>query len=292
MSSSRWIVGLVAAVATSRCVRTGDEVEVPGDEEGRRGRRLPRHQGRRPVPLARRRRPQVEGRRRLGRGRRTRSPTRYLEVDPRARGDQEAAHRAVELREVSPPRSRTAAGTSSPRTTACRTRTSSTCRTRSTASREMLLDPNTLDARTAPSRWPGSAVSDDGKLRSPTASPRPAPTGTPGRCSTSPPARRSTDELKWVKFSGASWTHGRQGLLLQPLPRAARRAPRSRASTSTRSSTTTRSARRRARTCSSTSGPTSRSGASAAASPRTAGTSSSPSATAPPAARTASSTRT
>ena len=39
------------------------------------------------------------------------------------------------------------------------------------------------------------------------------------------------DELKWVKFSGASWTHGRQGLLLQPLPGAAGRARRSRAST-------------------------------------------------------------
>ena len=117
------------------CMGSGAEVEVPGDEEGRRRRRLPRHQGRRPVPLARRRRPQVEGRRRLGRGRRTRSPFALPRSHPRARGDQEAAHRAVELREVSPPRPRTAAGTSSPRTTACRTRPSSTCRTRSTASR-------------------------------------------------------------------------------------------------------------------------------------------------------------
>ena len=113
-------------------------------------------------------------------------------------------------------------------TPACRTRACSTRRRRSTAEPRVLLDPNTLvDRRHRRPRRPGASATT--ASCSPTASPRPARTGTSGRSATSPPARTCADHLKWIKFSGASWTQGRQGLLLQPLPRAeAGRGPQGR----------------------------------------------------------------
>ena len=111
--------------------------------------------------------------------------------------------------------------------------------------------------------------------------PTPAPTGSRGKCATSRPARICDDLVRWIKFSGASWTKDGQGLLLRPLSRAqAGRGPAGESTTS-RSSTSTRSARRRRTTSWSTSGPTRRSGSSAASSPTTASTWSSPSPRAP-----------
>ncbi len=51
------------------------------------------------------------------------------------------------------------------------------------------------------------------------------------------------DELNWIKFSGASWTDGRQGASSTAATTRRTRAANSRRSTSTRSSTTTASAR-------------------------------------------------
>ena len=186
----------------------------------------------------------------------------FLEVDPRARGDQEAASPSCGTTRRSPPRPRTAAATSSARTTACRTRTSSTCRTRSTAS---------ADAASTPTRGPRTAPSPSPAWRSATTASYlaygVAEAGSRlehlerARRRHRQAARRRT-EVGQVQRRVVD--QGRQGLLLQPLPRAEEGRRRSRASTSTRSSTTTSSARRRARTCWSTSGPTSRSGASTA----------------------------
>ena len=109
---------------------------------------------------------------------------------PRARRDQEAADRAVELREILRPVQGTAAATSSARTTACRTRPCSTCRNSSTREPRMLLDPEHLDQgrHRRPGRHGGQRRR---QATSPTARPRPAPTGTPGTCWTSPPASSS-----------------------------------------------------------------------------------------------------
>ena len=169
-----------------------------------------------------------QGRRRLGRGPEQGHLRRTSKSIPERERDQEAAHRPVELREDTPPRSRTAAGTSSPRTTACRTRPSSTCRTRSTASREC------CSTRT---RWSQGRHRRPGRpggqrrrqATSPTASPRPARDWNTWKVLDVATGKPLDDELKWVKFSGASWTQGRQGLLLQPLPRAEEGRRRSRA---------------------------------------------------------------
>ena len=103
---------------------------------------LPRHQGRRPLPLARRRRAQVADVPSLGRAE-NKVTDAYLKAIPERDGHPEAAHRAVELRDVTrrPVQSRRPlllhAGT-----TACKTRPSSTRRTSSTAEPRVLLDPN------------------------------------------------------------------------------------------------------------------------------------------------------
>ena len=116
------------------------------------GRRLPRHQGRRPLPAARG--PGRAGDPRLGRGR-ERGDLRLPRVDPAARRDPQAADRALGLREIQPARRRKAAGTSSRTTRACRTRASCTRLNRSTARPRVLLDPNTLSADGTVALWRG-----------------------------------------------------------------------------------------------------------------------------------------
>ena len=105
----------------------------------------------------------------------------------------------------------------------------------------------TSGRRTARSPWPGMGFSDDGSTW-PTPAPRPAPIGRPGTSWRSPHEQSLPDELKWTKFSDASWTKDGKGFFYTRYdePRA---APSSRPSTSTTSSTTTASARRNRPTC-------------------------------------------
>ena len=117
-------------------------------------RRVPRHQGRRPVPLARRRRPQVEG----GRGW-VEAQNKVTYAYPRRRSRSARRSRSGSpscgTTRSTPPRPRSAAATSSARTTACRTSPCSTCRTRSTASRAC-CSTRTPGRRTAPSPSAGT----------------------------------------------------------------------------------------------------------------------------------------
>ena len=78
-----------AAVMTALLITAaavGAPIEYPKTKKVRAGRRLPRHQGRRSVSLARDRRPHLEGRGRLGR-RREQDHLRLPRHDSRARAD-------------------------------------------------------------------------------------------------------------------------------------------------------------------------------------------------------------
>ena len=201
---------------------------------------------------------------RLGRGREQghRSPTSTR--IPARDAHPHAPDRAVELREVRRPARRRAAATSSPRTTACRTRASSTRLDSLDGEPRVLLDPNTLVRRTAPSPSPACRVSDDGKhLAYGLASRRLRLAGVARARRRDRPRPRPTS-CKWIKFSSAAWTNDGKGFFYSRFdePEAGRAARAGR--TTTRSSTTTASARRRPTTCWSTSGPTTRTGASTA----------------------------
>ncbi len=117
-----------------------------------------------------------------------------------------------------------AGATSSPATTACRTRASST-RRRHPGGRaaHARLDPNTLskDGTVALTGWTSARTASCW----PTASPRPAPTGRSGGCATSRPASDLPDTLKWVKFSSAAWTHDGKGFFYSRYDEPTRGAP-------------------------------------------------------------------
>ena len=128
---------------------------------------------------------------------------------PRARADPQAADRALELRALRRAGAARAGATSSPATTASRTRASSTGSTTWTASRRSSSIP-TPCRRTARSRSPAGTSARTASC-SPTASPRAARTGRSGGCATWRPAATCPTSCKWVKFSGAAWTHDNQG---------------------------------------------------------------------------------
>ena len=180
----RSAVAAARSRAAGRARRTG-AAHLPRRAPRRRRRRLPRHEGRRPVPLARGLR--LAGDARLGRGREQGHP-RVPRSHPAARGDPRAAHRALELRALPASRSRRAAATSSRRTTACRTRPCSTSRTELDATPRVLLDPNTL-SKDGTVALGGTSVSEDGKYLAYGSRRGRLATGTPGRCATSRPAR-------------------------------------------------------------------------------------------------------
>ena len=225
----RWLFAFTAAAfAMLGVTGTGEEVEVPRDEEGRPGRRLPRHQGRRPVPLARGRRPQVEGRRRLGRGREQGHQRLPREPSPSARRSRSGITELWNYEKYLRPVQGGRPVLLHARTTACRTRASCTCRTRSTASRACCSTRTrwSQGRHRRPGRHWRSATTAS---TSPTASPRPARDWNTWKVLDVDTGKPLADELKWVKFSGAVVDAGRQGLLLQPLPRAEEGRRRSRA---------------------------------------------------------------
>ena len=133
----------------------------------------------------------------------------YLETIPQRAAIKARLTEALELRTLQRSRTSAARATSTPRTTACRTRPCCTGWSRSRGEPHMLLDPNTLspDGTVALS---GIAVSETASSW-PTAFPPQAPTGRSGTSATSTPARILPDDLKWVKFSGASWTKDGKG---------------------------------------------------------------------------------
>ena len=145
----------------------------------------------------------------------------------RARRHQETAHRPVELREDQCPdarrRQRT---TSSARTTACKITRPITCRTRSSPNRSCSSIP-TPGARTAPSPLAGYAFSEDGKYLAYGTSEAGSDWNT-WKVMDVASRKVLDDELRWIKFSGASWTARRQGLLYSrfPEPKAGRESSR------------------------------------------------------------------
>ena len=156
---------------------------------GRR-RRLPRHEGRRSVPLARG--PRRAERRAPGSRRENAVDARVPRRDPRARArSAQRLDRALELRALrSAPREAAAAATSSRRTTASRTRPCSTSPTRSTREPRVLLDPNTLspDGTVALGDVVAERRREAPRLRRRR---RRARTGRRGTCATSRPAATS-----------------------------------------------------------------------------------------------------
>ena len=141
----------------------------------------------------------------------------YLEVDPRARGDQEAAHRAVELREVSPPRSRTAAATSSRKNDGLQNQNVLYVQDTLDGEPRVLLDPNTLaQGRHRRAGRPGGQRRR--QATSPTASPRPGRDWNTWKVRDVDTGKPLDDELKWVKFSGASWTKDGKGFFYSRFP--------------------------------------------------------------------------
>ncbi len=149
----------------------------------------------------------------------------YLEAIPEREAIKKRITELWNYEKISRPVQGTAAATSSSRTTACRTRTCCTCRTRSTAKPKMLIDPNTW-SKDGTVALAGLAVSDDGKLLAYGIAEAGSDWNTwkvldvadgqdaDRRAEVGEVQRRVVDE-------------GRQGLLLQPLPGAGegRRVP-------------------------------------------------------------------
>ena len=91
----------------------------------------------------------------------------------------------------------------------------------------MLHRPEHAGARTARSRSRALAISDDGKYIAYGVAEAGCDWNT-WKVLDVATGKPLDDELKWVKFSGASWTKDNKGFYLQPLPRAEEGRRRSR----------------------------------------------------------------
>ena len=260
MASLRWSFALLVAWLIAAAAPAEEApIKYPANAPRRSGGRLPRHQGRRPVPLARRRRPQVGRGRASGSRPRTRSPSPTSKRFPSARPSRSASPSCGTTRSYSAPFKVGGRYFFTQERWPAKPVRALRASTRSTASRACCSIPNkwSKDGTVA---LGGLDVSDDGKYLAYGV----AEAGSDWQTwkvldvATGKPL---ADELKWVKFSGASWTPDGKGFFYSRFT-SRRRARSSRASTSTRSSTITASARRRPTTCWSTSGPTIPTGAS------------------------------
>ena len=207
------LMSLGTASDADAAAETGQAPRLPGRPQGRRRRRLPRRQGRRPLPLARR--PRLARDPRLGRGR-EQGHVRLPRVDPRRGPDQGAAHQALGLREVRRPPQARGPATSTPGTAGSRIRRVLYTTDGLDGEPRVLLDPNTLstDGTVALS---GTSISDDGSLIAYGIAAagsdwnewkvRDVATG-----------KDRDDHLKWIKFSGASWTKDGKGFFYSRFP--------------------------------------------------------------------------
>ena len=184
--------------------------------------------GRRPVSLARRRRAHVAGSRRVGRGR-EQGDRRIPERDPRARRDPQTAHGAVELRAATPPPVQGRRPLLlSRRTTACKT--SRCCYTHgsaSTARSRGCCSTRTSGPRTARSRCAGTrSISDDGKYLAYGVAEAGSDWNT-WHVLDVDHRQAAARRVEVDQVHRRSLDQGQQGLLLQPLRRAASRGRRS-----------------------------------------------------------------
>jgi len=179
--------------------------------------------------------------------------------DPGPHGDQEGADRTLGLRRSSASPSR-GWGTFYSRNSGSRTRVS--CYTAATpeAERKSCSTPTTALPPVAPVALAGvrSARRHALRIRPGRRGLRLAGVGVREVDS----GRDRDDLLRWIKFSGASWTKDGRGFLLQPLPRAEGRRDLKGAKLRSESSTSINWGLRSRRTCSSTNVPTRRSGSS------------------------------
>ena len=138
-------------------------------------------------------------------------------VDPAARGDPQAAHRALGLREVQPAHAAKGGRYFFSYNTGLQNQSVLyTTRIDRRPGRGCCSIP-TRFRPTGPWPWRASRSARTAD-RWPTGSPRPARTGTSGRSATSRPDRTSPTEIKWIKFSGAEWSPDGQGFFYGRFP--------------------------------------------------------------------------
>ena len=193
--------------------------EVSATAQGRRRRRLLRHQDRRPVSLdggPERRRGEA-----VGRCRERAHVSSISTALPVRDALQEAHHRSVQLSARQRPALRRVVAGSTTRNTGLQ-------RQNVIFTRETLTGPETVAHRSRIScrrtdrfSCPDSRAVAGRCDTSPTARRKAARTGRRITCANSRAAKQLPDVIRWVKFSSIAWTDGRQGLLLRPLPGAA-----------------------------------------------------------------------
>src|SRR6266851_8782780 len=180
---------------------------LPAHEARRRGGRLSRYQGRRPLPLARRRRAQVGRGRSLGGGP-EQGDTSLLARSLRARAASETAHRPVELREVfRPDQSRGEILLHQERRLA-----KPECVLRAgfaDGEARVLIDPNTW-SKDGTVALAGMSVSDDGKYLAYGRAEAGSDWHT-WKVLAIDTGKVLDDEIKWTKHSEAAWTKDGKG---------------------------------------------------------------------------------
>ena len=130
------------------------------------------------------------------------------------------------IEKLSAPASRTAASTSSRKNDGLQNQSVLYVQDSLDGEPAVLLDPNTL-SKDGTVALAGFVPVGRRRSSPPTASPRPARDWQTWNVLDIATGKTLDDELKWIKFCGASLDEGRQGLLLQPLPGAGegRRVP-------------------------------------------------------------------